>query len=526
MHKQKKCMRSLVIAFLFIGFFGISSVVAVAGYQSGENTVAEEMIGSSGISWSPTVSYERLILTVARPDGTVFKKTFDAGIAPYLDLSSIHGDNSCDGSYTYELRVSQQQGKKVRGENPRKEAGQLPTQVLSQTGHFLVKGGAVVSKNLTETPSRTMDVVHSDDVIITGSQCVGYDCLTDGTENFGFDTIKMKENNIQIFFDDTSATAGFPANDWRIIANDSSSGGGNYLSFQDSTGAKVPFKVMAGARTSALFVSSTGRVGLGTSTPVLDLHITRGDTPSIRLEQDTTSGWTAQTFDISGNESNFFIRDTTSGSKLPFRIQPGAPTNTLTLKNDGSVGIGTWSPTYALEVSRTGTAGNLACIQTDGATGIISADSSHVFIGAKTNHDFRLIANDSPKITILTSGNVGFGTNAPAHPIHMASGAHCTSGGTWTNSSSRELKENIQSLTTSEAMNTLNNLNPVKYNYKIDKAEKHVGFIAEDAPDLVATQDKKGMSPMDVVAVLTKVVQEQQKTIAELQQKIAALEKK
>ena len=54
-------------------------------------------------------------------------------------------------------------------------------------------------------------------------------------------------------------------------------------------------------------------------------------------------------------------------------------------------------------------------------------------------------------------------------------------------------------------------MNPVKYNYKADKAEKYVGFIAEEVPELVAMNDRKSLSPMDIVAVLTKVVQEQQK---------------
>ncbi len=43
-----------------------------------------------------------------------------------------------------------------------------------------------------------------------------------------------------------------------------------------------------------------------------------------------------------------------------------------------------------------------------------------------------------------------------------------------------------------------------------------MGFIAEDVPELVATKDRKGLSPMDIVAVLTKVVQRQQKEIEEL----------
>ena len=55
--------------------------------------------------------------------------------------------------------------------------------------------------------------------------------------------------------------------------------------------------------------------------------------------------------------------------------------------------------------------------------------------------------------------------------------------------------------------------------YKADRTERHVGFIAEDVPELVATKDRKGLSPMDIVSVLTKVVQEQEGLIQE-QQKI------
>ncbi|MBI2060130.1 MAG: hypothetical protein HYT87_10195 [Nitrospirae bacterium] len=51
-------------------------------------------------------------------------------------------------------------------------------------------------------------------------------------------------------------------------------------------------------------------------------------------------------------------------------------------------------------------------------------------------------------------------------------------------------------------------------------AEQYVGFIAEDVPNLVATNDRKGLSSMDLVAVLTKVVQEQQRQIEELRMRI------
>jgi hypothetical protein len=127
------------------------------------------------------------------------------------------------------------------------------------------------------------------------------------------------------------------------------------------------------------------------------------------------------------------------------------------------------------------------------------------------------------RLTIIGNGNVGIGTQTPSNPLQMASGAHVTAGGVWTDASSREYKDKIEALATEEALDTLKGLNPVKFAYKKDMTEKHVGFVAEDVPDLIATKDRKGLSPMDIVAVLTKVVQEQQKTMQEQQRTISTL---
>jgi len=121
----------------------------------------------------------------------------------------------------------------------------------------------------------------------------------------------------------------------------------------------------------------------------------------------------------------------------------------------------------------------------------------------------------TPRLTIIGNGYVGLGTQTPAYPLEMLSGAYVTTGGVWTNASSREYKDNIKGLKVEDAIETLRGLNPVTFSYKVSPEENHVGFVAEEVPDLVATKDRKGLSPMDVVAVLTKVVQEQQKTIEE-----------
>ena len=83
---------------------------------------------------------------------------------------------------------------------------------------------------------------------------------------------------------------------------------------------------------------------------MVELHIVDGDSPTLRLEQDGSSGFTPQTWDIAGNETNFFIRDVTGGSKLPFKIKPGAPNNSIFIAADGDVGIETASPAANLHV--------------------------------------------------------------------------------------------------------------------------------------------------------------------------------
>lgn len=130
----------------------------------------------------------------------------------------------------------------------------------------------------------------------------------------------------------------------------------------------------------------------------------------------------------------------------------------------------------------------------------------------------------STKLSILYNGNVGLGVENPTYPLHHSSGAHLTAGGVWTNASSREYKDKIEELGIGEALEALRGLAPVKFNYKTDPEERHVGFIAEDVPELVATKDRKSLSPMDIVAVLTRVVKEQEGEINKLNKKVVELE--
>ena len=114
----------------------------------------------------------------------------------------------------------------------------------------------------------------------------------------------------------------------------------------------------AGAPTNALYVEADGDVGVGTNNPVVSVHAVDGNTPTLRLEQDGSSGFTPQTWDMAGNETNFFVRDATNGSALSFRIFPGSENDDGLVIRNSRVGVFTDNPSQTLHVRKTdGTAG-------------------------------------------------------------------------------------------------------------------------------------------------------------------------
>lgn len=90
--------------------------------------------------------------------------------------------------------------------------------------------------------------------------------------------------------------------------------------------------------------------------------------------------------------------------------------------------------------------------------------------------------------------------------------------------STRTIKDGIFNLTTQDAYDLLANLSPVGFHYK-DDANKRVelGFIAEDAPDVIATDDHKAISYQGIVATLTGVVRDQAARIDDLTAELARI---
>lgn len=268
------------------------------------------------------------------------------------------------------------------------------------------------------------DQVFFDDVIVDGSLCTGQDCVNG--ESFGFDTIRLKENNLRIKFEDTSSTASFSTNDWQITINDSGDGGADYFAIDDIDGGRTPFKIEAGAPTDSLRIEDGGRIGFGTATPVVELHVADGDTPTLRLEQNGSSGFTAQTWDVGGNETNFFVRDATNGSKLPFKIKPAAPTNSLFVAADGKIGLGTQSPAAGVHLvvadtpsMRFDQSGSGFADQT---WDLIANESNFAIRDANTPQTlpFRVRPGAPTNTLVLDQdGEIGMGTASPLGGLHV-----------------------------------------------------------------------------------------------------------
>ena len=244
-------------------------------FALGQSEVAKVSGLGSTVRFDVGVPHAAVTLSVSTPDGEVITKEFQSGNTAEFKLIQ-KGERLPDGQYTYELRVTPNISAEVKEalkaarakDNARevqrdmRKRGVLP-QALVQSGSFTILNGSAIvagageervgtARVTAEPPAGPVapavssgrmsykvqrhhprfmmfDQVIPDDLIVQGSGCFGFDCVNN--ENFGFDTIRLKENNLRIGFDDTSSSAGFATNNWQIRANDSTSGGANFLGF-------------------------------------------------------------------------------------------------------------------------------------------------------------------------------------------------------------------------------------------------------------------------------------------------------
>ncbi|HBG78398.1 MAG TPA: hypothetical protein DDW84_06070 [Phycisphaerales bacterium] len=222
------------------------------------------------------------------------------------------------------------------------------------------------------------------------------------------------------------------------------------------------------AFTSRLFINSNGNVGIGTTSPQVQLDIRSGGTIYLGYDYAGTSQLlkTFSTAHVSGNVpsqlnigladgafTGILIKNVRDGSynsqSMEFSTSHGGiSTGTrMTIDKDGNVGVGTTVPDQKLDVrgnivmgripypgNGLGTAWTRFIGMADGA-GAASGGGAGMLLNAQTNGDVDVqfqtqqygVANNN--VTIKANGNVGIGTTNPGQKLTVAGTIESTSGG-------------------------------------------------------------------------------------------------
>jgi hypothetical protein len=191
-----------------------------------------------------------------------------------------------------------------------------------------------------------------------------------------------------------------------IEADPDNSASDTFISFKVDTSEKVR-------------IDSSGRVGIGTSSPSRLAHLS-GSGANTRLRVENTTG--SNVFDIYAEDGG---NSTLNYSSVLTMSESG--TERMRIDSSGNVGIGTSSPTGSLHISSaapsfymTDTTNNTeAVVSTDNAGSVIlNADLNN----EASSSNIRFAVDGSEAMRIDSSGNVGIGTTSPnaSYGLHVA----------------------------------------------------------------------------------------------------------
>ena len=177
----------------------------------------------------------------------------------------------------------------------------------------------------------------------------------------------------------------------------------------------VPKWTPDGATLGNSSIFDNGNVGIGTTSPARELHISSASGAQIKL-QGTTGNWNGLEF-LSAGYNGYMGMEDNSGR---FFIDMNSNGDDLSIIQSGNVGIGTTSPGYGLDVNRN--LNQVAGFQSPNPNTWIDINSTagSWSLGAAAGNSFQIYERGSAnlaRLTVLNGGNVGIGTTSPTFSI-------------------------------------------------------------------------------------------------------------
>ena len=202
--------------------------------------------------------------------------------------------------------------------------------------------------------------------------------------------------------------------------------GATSAAIQITTAQEMTFQ--AGGSVERMRIDSSGRLGIGTTSPGTLLHLSSGD-PRITLT-DTDAGGNVQLRNTSG--AGYLG---TLGSH-PFLFQTNG-TERLRIDSSGNIGIGVASSAYELQVHASSgsstihiTNSTVGSTSSDGAR-ITASSSGILYIENNENAATVFDTNATERMRIDSSGRLGIGTSSPREKLTVV-GDIQMEGGTYT----------------------------------------------------------------------------------------------
>jgi hypothetical protein len=284
-------------------------------------------------------------------------------------------------------------------------------------------------------------------------------------------------------------------------------------------------------------VTASGKVGIGTATPDVNLAV-QGSTGATYLAvKDTTTANNGPFEILLGVDSNGGIVSTMTNHDL--QLRSGTNNTHMIVKADGKVGIGTMTPGFLLDVTdrirlRQGPSGQagLWLFQTaankDQAFVGMTGSDTQVGLWGNTGANWGLVMD-------TTTGNVGIGiqTAAPAARLDVGGVVHVS---TVSNSSDSRFKTNITPIR--DALEKIEGIHGVSFDWNEvyqslgrSTGRREIGVIAQDVekvcPELVSTWHEEGYKAVDygrLTALLVEAIKELKAKNEDLERRVEALE--